>query len=685
MGRRAKSNSRHLAALMSIALGAAALTSLPVEQSQDVALATETNKVSLYLSAPFVQGSHVTGANSTFENFNSMATGDYLSNNCPSSSAVGALTFAGSCYVSAAGIWGGATSESSAPVTGGTGTNFMATPFYSSGSERSITFNFGAAVKYVGLWWSGGNNGNTVRFFDSSDRLVAELSSNDIVTVLGTTPSPFPGTETVTTVNNGTHLKGYYFGNPRLYPDTTPEDADTATEDGTSSRSAIFTYLNLFLTGDLGVTKMQVAGPGFEFDNVTVSTVEQTPQGTMVLVNEKTVPTITWAPTTSLSVTDSPSTPSALATSSVAGTMAYSVVNAGATGCSVNSSTGVITYSAIGDCVVRASFTPTNSATSFPASKDVTFNISRAAQTLTWAPATALLLTASPATPSALATTSGDGAITYSVNNAGATGCTVDSTTAVLTFTAVGDCVVRATAAQTATYSLATKDVTFRIAAEEVEEAVTPAAPYTGPVPTSLSPNCAPADVASLATLSGERLNLITAAEVAGKKVEILRSSANSLGLSFPALSPGTYDVTYISDSGRLTHQASLRVCTSATLPGQVITGTPEVSGSKFFVSKRFTNYRGDRGPVVARDLQAITTFIKANPGLKSVTCVGSTSGKPALASDPALAKARAENACRLVKSLVPGVTTRIVTNVGKGTGQFFRAVTIFGSGSKAN
>ena len=685
MGRRAKSNSRHLAALMSIALGAAALTSLPVEQSQDVALATETNKVSLYLSAPFVQGSHVTGANSTTENFDSFTAGDFESDNCPETTAVGSLTRVLSCYISEAGVYAGASSESSDPTTGGTGTKFIATPFYPStehptSDERSITFNFGSAVKYVGLWWSAGNDGNKVRFYDSSDRLVAELSSNDIMDLLGrTTPSPFPGPGTVTTQGGGTHPKGYYFGNPRLYANTTPTSAEA------SSGSAIFTYLNLFLTGDLGVTKMQVAGPGFEFDNVTVSTVEQTPQGTMVLVTEKTVPTITWAPTTSLSVTDSPSTPSALATSSVAGTMAYSVVNAGATGCSVNSSTGVITYSAIGDCVVRASFTPTNSATSFPATKDVTFNITRAPQTLTWAPATALLLTASPATPSALATTSGDGAITYAVNNAGATGCTVDSTTAVLTFTAAGDCVVRATAAQTATYAVATKDVTFRIAAEEVEEVVVPAAPYTGPVPTSLSPNCAPADVASVATLSGERLNLITAAEVAGKKVEILRSSANSLGLSFPALSPGTYDVTYISDSGRLTHQASLRVCTSATLPGQVIAGTPEVSGTKFFVSKRFANYRGDRGPVVARDLQAITTFIKANPGLKSVTCVGSTSGKPALASDPALAKARAENACRLIKSLVPGVTTRTLTNVGKGTGQFFRAVTIFGSGSKAN
>jgi hypothetical protein len=67
----------------------------------------------------------------------------------------------------------------------------------------------------------------------------------------------------------------------------------------------------------------------------------------------------------------------------------------------------------------------------------------------------------SPKTPLALAATSGNGAITYAVNSAGSTGCTVNSSTAVLTYTAAGSCTVRATAAATSTYLVGYIDVTF--------------------------------------------------------------------------------------------------------------------------------------------------------------------------------------------------------------------------------
>lgn len=206
-------------------------------------------------------------------------------------------------------------------------------------------------------------------------------------------------------------------------------------------------------------------------------------------------------------------------------------------------------------------------------------------------------------------------------------------------------------------------------------------APYTGPLPVSLSPTCVPA-VGGVATLTGERLNTITSAEVDGKAVTISDVTATSVKLTIPALAAGTYSVVYNSSSGRLTHQDSLKVCaTAGSTPPTVTPG----AGTPFQVQKRFTGYRGDRGPVVARDLAAITRFIQDNPGLKTVTCQGSTSGVPALSTDPALARARAENACRIVSQLVPGITTRIAISTGKGTGQFFRAVTIFGRGERAN
>ena len=85
-------------------------------------------------------------------------------------------------------------------------------------------------------------------------------------------------------------------------------------------------------------------------------------------------------------------------------------------------------------------------------------------QTVTWNPTnTSLLTNQSPATPSSLASTNGDGAISYSVVNAGSTGCAVNSSTGVLTFTGVGACVVKATAASTSNYLTASNEKTFNI------------------------------------------------------------------------------------------------------------------------------------------------------------------------------------------------------------------------------
>ena len=86
------------------------------------------------------------------------------------------------------------------------------------------------------------------------------------------------------------------------------------------------------------------------------------------------------------------------------------------------------------------------------------------AQTVTWAPSnTSVQRSLSSVTPSSAATSNGDGQISYSVSNAGATGCSVNSSTGVLSFTGVGVCVVRATAASTVNYLTDTHDVSFTI------------------------------------------------------------------------------------------------------------------------------------------------------------------------------------------------------------------------------
>jgi len=86
------------------------------------------------------------------------------------------------------------------------------------------------------------------------------------------------------------------------------------------------------------------------------------------------------------------------------------------------------------------------------------------AQVVTWNPSSTTFLTSdSPTTPSALATTSGDGAITYSVTDAGTTGCTVNQISGVLRFNGVGTCAVRASAGSTNNYLESHSDVVFEI------------------------------------------------------------------------------------------------------------------------------------------------------------------------------------------------------------------------------
>jgi hypothetical protein len=126
-------------------------------------------------------------------------------------------------------------------------------------------------------------------------------------------------------------------------------------------------------------------------------------------------------------------------------------------------------------------------------------------QSITWSPTTALSSNSSPITPSVLASTNGNGAITYAVLSAGATGCTVGASTGVLTFSSAGSCTIRATAAATSSFSLGSRDVTFVISSSTTASTVAPTqttassqpqgqasvatiAPSSGPTTTVLAP-----------------------------------------------------------------------------------------------------------------------------------------------------------------------------------------------------
>lgn len=86
------------------------------------------------------------------------------------------------------------------------------------------------------------------------------------------------------------------------------------------------------------------------------------------------------------------------------------------------------------------------------------------AQSVTWSPTnTTTQRSQGSITPSSSATTNGDGVISYTVLNSGSTGCSVHSSTGVISFTGVGICSVRASASATSNYLADTQDVDFSI------------------------------------------------------------------------------------------------------------------------------------------------------------------------------------------------------------------------------
>ena len=257
---------RSLAAVLAI--------SLVFSGPNSPASAAPGDGITLHISAPLVQGSDVSGTGSLSDSFDTYSTGA-----CPSSTLVGNLSTSptsAACLISNAQTYGGASSLSASPAFGGSGSRFPATPYPAQGT---ITITFPNPVKYVGFWWSAGNAGNTVEFLNGST-VVASLETSTLATLLGSTPpSSWPsGNGTVTSLGGTNYPKGRYFGNPRGFTNTSPTSASTV------DPTVQFVYLNLYLQGAITATAVRLSGNGFEFDNVTTSTVQQTPASSMVFV-----------------------------------------------------------------------------------------------------------------------------------------------------------------------------------------------------------------------------------------------------------------------------------------------------------------------------------------------------------------------------------------------------------------
>lgn len=175
--------------------------------------------------------------------------------------------------------------------------------------------------------------------------------------------------------------------------------------------------------------------------------------------------TVTWTPTETLTLTAGQATPTpTAATTSGNGTISYAVTDPGTTGCTIDSATRVISATSDGTCEITATAAAT--ADYLAGSTTVSFIIgSPDPQTVSWAPATILTSPTFPATfiPDDLPAGSDNGAISYSVTDAGTAGCTVDASTGEITATSAGSCQVSATAAATDDYGAGSITLLFTI------------------------------------------------------------------------------------------------------------------------------------------------------------------------------------------------------------------------------
>jgi hypothetical protein len=237
-----------------------------------------TTVASVYVDAPFVQGSyarHHGGVTETFNNLTSSDAGVSVTSN--THSIVGGTKTSGQFTVynnnSTFGA-NGITETASVNVAGTKFANTDATGF-------EITFS--TAVKYIGFYWAAGNAGNSVELWSGSTR-IATITTNDLSTLLGGFPSNYAAsTDSITATNGARYLKKYYFGPAAGYATETPTSQSTI-----SFVNEPYAYVHSFARNDESFDKLKFFGSGFEFDNLTVSSQEVPIRTSLVLVNDVT-------------------------------------------------------------------------------------------------------------------------------------------------------------------------------------------------------------------------------------------------------------------------------------------------------------------------------------------------------------------------------------------------------------
>lgn len=356
-------------------------------------------------------------------------------------------------------------------------------------------------------------SGNRVRYFDN---FAVELAGNASLISAGapvvlTNTSSLSGSQITfngnVTAENGTVTERGFVYSTTATP-TISDVNDVKITDG--SGAGVFSETTASLAG------------GTYYVRAYATNSTGTSYGSEESISIVSAPTVTWAPTnTSAYVSESPLTPSSLATSNSSGSITYSIQNAGTTSCTVTSATGVISFTAAGDCVVRAtvaSASPYSSGT-----LDKTFTVH--ATSVPGAPANASA-TAGDAqatvTWSAPASNGGSPVTSYTVTaSPGSATCSATAPTLTCTVTGLGN-------GTSYTFAVTATNLTGTSSASTSSTAVTPAAPVQSSPPSAPTPESPAPKPKSLPKVSGLQLESGSTSKSSKIKLQLSGVESNS-------------------------------------------------------------------------------------------------------------------------------------------------------------
>lgn len=224
-----------------------------------------TTVASIYLDAPFVQGSYATHHGGVTETFDSGTAGSVANN----TSLAGGTKATGTLTRFAAGQVFGAINNTETATVGNGGMNpFSINTGFANTNTGGFELTFSTSVKYIGFYWAAGNTGNTVEFY-SDTTLIGTFATDNLTATLGSVPASYStSTDSITATNGSHYLKKYYFGSPAGYATTTPTSAQANNVLGNEP----FAFIHIFAQNNQSFNKLIIKGNGFEFDNLTTST-----------------------------------------------------------------------------------------------------------------------------------------------------------------------------------------------------------------------------------------------------------------------------------------------------------------------------------------------------------------------------------------------------------------------------